>query len=126
MAVIENFAELSAEEQSKFAASLLNTINSERLFSAETDFKVGHVEADDLTGELVIEVSLVGHIEVSREATWTCTDSAEAYQDPGYETEYSNSIFEDTKKVFKTLFNTSTLIPFLLGMQIFFAFLIYS
>ena len=103
MSVIENFAALSAQEQREFAATLLNKINSENIFTADTNFEIASIEADDLTGGLAILISHPDNIEVSREATWSCGDEEEAYSDPGYEAEYENSIFKDAEKAFKTL-----------------------
>ena len=103
MAIIENFAALSAQEQQEFAKALIKTINSESIFTAETDFEITGVEADDLTGGLVIEVSHSDPIEVEREATWQASDEDEADRDPGYDADYKNSVFEDAKKSFKTL-----------------------
>ena len=103
MSVIENFAALSVQEQREFAAGLLTKINSEHIFSEDTLFELVDIEADDLTGGLVIEVSHPVDIEVSRKATWTCGSEDEAENDPGYDAEYEESIIEDTKKAFKTL-----------------------
>lgn len=103
MSVIENFAALSDKEQMEFAVALLKTINSEFIFSSDTEFEIVEVNADDLTGGLAIEVSHTNPIEVSREATWTCNDEEDANDDPGFEADYENSILEDTKKAFKTL-----------------------
>lgn len=103
MSVIENFSALSTQEQSEFAATLLNKINSENIFTADTNLEIASVEAYDLTGGLVILLSHPDSIEVSRKATWTCGDAEEACSDPGYEVEYENSIFKDAKEAFKTL-----------------------
>ena len=103
MSVIENFAALSAQEQREFANSLVKTINSESIFSSEVDFEITRIEADDLTGSLMIEVSHTNAIEVPRKATWTCDDAEDATDDPGFEANYDNSIIEDAKKAFKTL-----------------------
>lgn len=103
MSVIENFAVLSAEEQNKFAEALLKTINSDGIFSAVTDFRITGIEANDITGGLAIEVSHTNPIEVSRNATWTCDSEDEAENDPGSNADFTNTIFEDAEKVFKTL-----------------------
>lgn len=103
MSVIENFAALPAKEQMEFAVALLKTINSENIFSSETKFEITNVEADDLTGGLMIEVSQTNPIEVSREASWSCSDPDDASDDPGYDAEYVENIITDAKKAFTTL-----------------------
>jgi hypothetical protein len=103
MSVIENFAALPAKEQREFATALIKTINSESIFSADTNFEITGVEADDLTGGLWIEVSHPDPINVPRKATWQVLDEEEADTDPGYEAEYVDSIYEDAKSAFKTL-----------------------
>jgi hypothetical protein len=102
MSVIENFAALSAQEQREFAVALLKTINSESLFSSETNFELTKVEADDFTGGLTIEVSHTKPIEVSRPATWYCAEEEDASVDPKYDATYENDVYEDAKKAFKT------------------------
>jgi hypothetical protein len=103
MSAIENFARLSAEEQNKFAEALVKTINSEGIFSAVTDFRITGIEANDITGGLAIEVSHTNPIEVSRNATWTCDSEDYAEIDPGSNADFTNTIFEDVEKAFKTL-----------------------
>ena len=101
--MIENFAELSFEEQKKFAEALVKTINSENTFTDETDFKISGIEADDIAGGLIILVEHDDLISISRDATWTCEDEDEVDADPGYDADYTNYLFEDAKKAFKTL-----------------------
>lgn len=103
MSVIENFAALPVNEQRSFAASLVNKINSENLFSNDVKFEITSVGADDLTGGLVVEVSHTSPIEVSRKATWTCDTEDDAEDDPGFEANYENNVYEDVRKAFKTL-----------------------
>ncbi len=104
MSVIENFAVLPAKEQTEFATALLKTINSESIFTTDAKFEIYNIEADELTGGLMIEVSHgEDTIEVSREAAWFCGDEEDASNDPGYDADYSESIYEDAKKAFKTL-----------------------
>lgn len=103
MNIIENFAELSFEEQKKFADSLVKTINSEFTFTADTYFTVTGVKADDLTGDLIISIGHDDLINVSRKATWQCADEDEVDSDPGYDADYTTYLFEDTEKAFKTL-----------------------
>lgn len=103
MAVIENFAAVSVEEQRNFAEALLKTINSENTFSDKTKFELDGLEADDINGGIWIGVSHTNTIEVSRDATWSCDSADDAEDDPGFEADYSNYLFEDAKKAFKTL-----------------------
>lgn len=103
MEMIENFAVLSAEEQLEFAEDLVATINSESTFTNETNFKVLSVEADDTTGDLMIEIDHEDFISVLRAATWTCSDEDEVYSDPGYDADYGESIYDEAKQAFKTL-----------------------
>lgn len=109
MTVIENFAELSAQEQREFAEALLKTINTEGTFTSDTDFMLRSVEASDLTGELIIEVDHTKPVEVPRRATWQCANEEEAYSinnDPD-EPEYENDGYTDIAKALRT---TSTII----------------
>ncbi len=103
MNVIENFAELSFEEQKKFAEALVKTINSEKTFIDDTDFKISGIETDELTGGLIILLEHADLISVDRAATWTCADEDEVNSDPGYDADYTDSLFEAAKKAFKTL-----------------------
>lgn len=103
MSVIENFAELSFEEQQKFAEALIKTINSEKLFYDGTQFEITGIEAVDMDGSLMIEVSHADPIEVEREATWTCDSKEEASSDPGYDADYVNYLIDDAKSAFKIL-----------------------
>lgn len=102
MEFIENFAELSFDEQRAFAEALVKTINSEHTFS-DTTFKVTGVETDGLAGDLVISIEPDDLIEVSRSATWTSASEDDMHDDPGFEADYANYLFEDAKKAFKTL-----------------------
>jgi hypothetical protein len=101
--VIENFAVLSAEEQINFAETLLEKLNSEKMFTDETNFVFEEVEHNDVTGGLWVSVSLANPISVKREATWEAGDEDGAYEDPGRDAEYSSTIEDDAKKSFKTL-----------------------
>lgn len=100
--IVENFAALSAKEQFEFAEALLKTINTESIFSADTKFELSGVEADDLTGGLWINATQTNPIEVPRRAVWTCNDADDAAEDPGFEADYENTIYEDAEKAFKT------------------------
>ena len=101
--VIENFAALSVEEQIKFAKTLLEKINSENIFTEETNFEFQDVEPDDVTGGLWVSASIANPIGVSRNATWEAGDEDEAYEDPGRDADYSSTLVDDAKKSFKTL-----------------------
>ena len=104
MAVIENFDAISVQEQMKFAEALLNTINSERIFSDQTNFELRDVEAAEFTGGLYITVKQTNPIEVERKATWTAAneDDAESAAYEAYDADYDNSLDEDALKAFKT------------------------
>ena len=103
MNVIENFAELSFEEQTSFAEALIKTVNSESAFTEDTNFKISGVEANELSGGLIILIEHDDPIEVRRAASWQCADEDDAEDDPGFEADYENYLFEDAKKAFKTL-----------------------
>lgn len=103
MSVIENFAALSAQEQREFAVELLTKINSEHIFHDDVTFELVTIETDDLTGGLWIAVSHSGEIDVTRKASWEAADEDDAENDPGHEATYSQSIYDEAKKAFKTL-----------------------
>ena len=103
MSVIENFAVLSPEEQIEFATALVKTINSESTFISNNPFEITGVEADDITGGLTIDITHANPIEVRRDASWTCESKEDAEDDPGFEADYEDFVFEDAKKAFKTL-----------------------
>lgn len=103
MEVIENFSALSVEEQLKFAEALVKTLNSEATFIDGVSLSVKKVEADDMTGGLIIEVSHDPKIEVARNADWTCDSEEETDADPGYDADYENSAAEDAEQAFKAL-----------------------
>ena len=101
--VIENFATLPVEEQINFAKTLLEKINSENIFTNETNFEFQDVEPDDVTGGLWVSASLANPIGVSRKATWEAGDEEGAYEDPGFDAICEDSLVNDTMKAFKTL-----------------------
>ncbi len=103
MSVIENFAELSFKEQKDFAEALVKTINSENTFTDQTNFKVTGVEADEMTGGLIIELEHEGTIEIEREATWTCGDDEDAAYEKPDNPDFESYSFNDAEKAFKTL-----------------------
>jgi hypothetical protein len=103
MSVIENFSAISAEERLAFAEALVKTVNSENIFTSDTNFKVLEVDADETTGDLYIILETDDLVLVERDATWSCGDEEEAYEDPGYDADYAQSVFDDAKKAFKTL-----------------------
>lgn len=101
---IENFAEISAQDQLTFANSLITRINSERIFHDDAPFRVTGVDSDDLTGVLTIYVDHTNLIGVCRKATWTCEHEDDAEDAPSrFETNFENHLGEDAKKAFKTL-----------------------
>lgn len=101
MAVIENFAELSQMELREFAEALIKTINSESIFTDQTDFKITNVEPYDHTGELLIEVEHTHPIEVSRHASWAANDSDDADNLRDTSIEFDNNASEDIENTFK-------------------------
>jgi hypothetical protein len=105
MNVIENFAELSAKEQLDFATALVKTINSENTFTDQTNFKVTDVEADEMTGGLIIRLNLEDTVEIEREAAWqAAVEEDAAYEKPTRaDTDFFEDAWDDAKKVFKTL-----------------------
>lgn len=117
MTVIENFAVLPEKEQREFAEALLKTINSEGIFTSDTDFKLTSLEADEITGGLWIEVLNTTPIEVPRKATWTCGDEDDAHRVPGSDyIEYENSLDEDVAKAFNT--RTATLEGYTISLEV--------
>ena len=101
MSTIENFAEVSVQEQRAFADALIKTINSEHIFTDEVDFEITKVEADEMSGDLAIEVTHADDIEVTRAASWTAADEDDAYSADG-DIEYANSLTVDVEYAFKT------------------------
>lgn len=103
MEKIENFAAISPEEQRAFAEALVKTINTEKTF-IDDELVISGVEADEMTGDLIIELD-ADDVYVDRRATWTASD--DGYEDSAYEKpedpEYEDSIFSDAEKAFKTL-----------------------
>lgn len=67
--VIENFAILSTKEQHEFADKLLKTLNSEKTF-LDVELVIEEVEADELSGDLVIMASTTEAVEAERNGTW--------------------------------------------------------
>ncbi len=103
MSVIENFAELSEQEQRAFAEALMKTINSEHTFTSESDFKVTSIEADDMSGGLFIEVTNTEPIEVGCKATWQAADEDDAYSEPDdINVKYEIDVYDAVESTFKT------------------------
>ena len=101
---IENFAAIPFKDRVLFADSLIKTINSEKIFCEEIHLDLVGVEPDDITGGLILKVSPVGPITVTRKASWTCDTEEDAEDVPANsETDFENYLMEDTKKAFKTL-----------------------
>jgi hypothetical protein len=116
MTVIENFAVLPEKEQREFAEALLKTINSEGIFTSDTDFELTDFEADEITGGLWIAVINTTPIEVPRKATWTCNDEEDIYSVPNSDfIEYENRLNEDVAKAFNTL--TATLEGYTISLE---------
>ena len=101
--MVENFVVMPVEEQIQFAKTLLERINTEKLFSDETVFDFQDVEPDDVTGGLWITASPATPIYVSREATWEAGTEDGASEDPGRDADFVNLLRDDAKKAFKTL-----------------------
>ena len=103
MSMVYDFNALTTEALQQFAEELIQKINSDHTFTSEVNFTLEDVEADELTGNLLISISHDdGNFQVARKATWTCGSDDEAYNDPGSNAEYDNRITEDAIKVFKT------------------------
>lgn len=90
------------ENITEFAKTILEKINSGKVFTKETIFEFYDTELDEVTGGLWILASSASPIRVSREASWTAGDEEGAHEDPGNNAEYINTVSEDVKKVFKT------------------------
>lgn len=100
--IIENFATLSVEEQISFAKTLIDKVNTEKIFTEETNFEFQDVEPDDVTGGLWVSASLANPITVRRKATWEAGDEDGAYEDPGFEADYEDSLEAEAAQSFKT------------------------
>ena len=100
MSVIENFATLSAQEQRAFAEALVKTINTEKTF-IDDELVISAVEADEMTGDLIIELDC--NIYIDRRATWTCGNDEDAAYNKPEDPEYESSICSDAEEAFKTL-----------------------
>ena len=99
MSIVENFAAISEKEQRDFAEALIKTINSEGIFSSDTNFEITSVVSDDTTGELVIFVENTSPIEVTRQAVWS-SDSEENAEEVGNDVDYDDYLMADAKKAF--------------------------
>ena len=100
---IENFAALSEIEQRNFAEALLKTINSENIFTSDTNFELEKVEASDFDGGCTIFINQTNPIEVTRQGTWIADNEEDLYDNPEATADFESDIWEDVKKVFKTL-----------------------
>ncbi len=101
MSVITNFNTLSENELQQFAKTLVHKINKDFIFSSDVTFKIESVEADELSGDLMINVINEDTVEVPRKANWQCV-AKEDISNPE-RPECHNDIYRDTKKVFKSL-----------------------
>ena len=102
MSVIENFNELSEEELAQFAADLVKKLNNESIFTSEAKLVLNEVEADRLTGDLIIGVYSADEdsITVEREASWQAydEDSLSTVEDA----DFANRIEQDAMQALKT------------------------
>lgn len=102
MLAIENFNKLSEQEAMQFAIDLINKVNSEKIFISNSYFKLSGLEVDEMTGNLNVLVENEDPIYVAREATWQCDTLEDINDDPGNNAEYSNLLFDEVKKAFKS------------------------
>lgn len=103
MSNIENFAALSEPELKTFAEELVKVVNDKGVFTDWANFTVTEVEADDLTGSLLIYISHGADLlDVTRPATWHASDDEDAYSVPE-DAEFENSIYNDAVTAFKTM-----------------------
>lgn len=124
MPIIENFAAISEKEQREFATALLKTINSEKPFTADTEFTIDEIEADELSGDLLIYVSTSSLLEVERDATWSCagaSDEDEEYDNTHAtpevrDVDFASSIMDDLDGLFKS--KTATLDDYTVSLSI--------
>jgi hypothetical protein len=100
MAIIENFAELSEQEQRAFAETLMKTINSEHIFTGESDLTVTEVDADDMDGGLYIVATNTAPIEVVRSATWQADEESVYSPEPDL-VDYADDIYTTVERTFK-------------------------
>lgn len=104
MNIIENFAAIPNKDQLAFATALVKTINSEKTFQDEVQFKITEVEPDDFTGDLVIGLSPVD-VVVTRDASWYCSDDPDEDDMPADDDDVTFADYPstDAKNAFKTL-----------------------
>jgi hypothetical protein len=103
MAVIENFNELSEQERLQFAEQLVAKINAENIFLPDNVLKVLEVDADELTGDLTIEVDHEDGLGVERQAGWTVYSEDDTHNPDEDDVEFYNDRLTDVKEAFKTL-----------------------
>lgn len=79
--IIENFCELTKQEQEQFAADIVKKINDQKIFTKEADFEIDtdfdeRIFADELTGDLSIFLRLKDgdSIGIARGASWTADE----------------------------------------------------
>lgn len=100
MAIIENFCELTKQEQEQFAADIVKKINDQKLFTKEADFEIDthfdeYIFANELTGNLDIFLRLKedDRIEIARYATWTADeDDLKDLSDAEYEEDWGSAL----------------------------------
>ena len=101
--MVKDFTELSVAEQIKLAKSLIEKIDSEKIFTDETNFEFQDVDLDNTSKGLCISISTSNPIRISREASWEAGTEEGATEDPGNNAEFEYSLLADAKKSFKTL-----------------------
>lgn len=106
MELIQNFNDLSWDEQKTFTLALIQKINETKVFTDETELVLDVIETDEASGDLYVGVYTKDgqDLTVERVAVWTCGTEEDAYEEPD-EAEFSESILYDIEKAFKT-FNT--------------------
>ena len=105
--LIENFAELSAQELKEFADGLISKVNADHLFAPDIELRLcddsqDNIVPDEMTGDLDIYVEPTEEVIIGREAYWSCgMDDDYEYGTPE-DPDYSYGILEDIKKAFPT------------------------
>ncbi len=105
--LIENFAELSAQELKEFADGLIGKINAEHLFAPDIELRLcddgqDNIVPDEMTGDLDIYVEPTEEVIISREASWTCGIDDNADSLPDDDPEYFCNILADIESAFPT------------------------
>lgn len=101
MAVIENFSIMSEADLEQFVNSFVADINSKNIFLSGIGFIATDWWADELSGNLLIDLSTQSPISVERKATWQSANP-ETVDELEDNVEYAASINDDARKSFKT------------------------